>query len=247
VVVGPERPHRLRTVREPADALVHLSPVQVRDALDAAWHAGAGVIVLLSTLGADPRSPRPVLSARGVAEELVRASGLRYAVLRPEILWGPGDVFSSEIARLLRHLTFVPAPRGGAVLAPVHVADVARALVRLVEDPLLQGETWPLAGPELLSYADAIDRVARAIGRGRLRRRAVPARLVRWAVALEERLDRRPRVSRALLDRLVATSPAGRTVPRLPCLPERRMTVEALAEYLLPEPVGAWLGSGVVS
>jgi uncharacterized protein YbjT (DUF2867 family) len=117
--------------------------------------------------------------------------------------------------------------------------------VLLVEDPLLQGETWPLAGPELLSYAEVIDRVARAIDRGRLRRRSVPARLVRWAAALEERLDRRPRVSRALLDRLVATGPASRTVPRLPCVPERRMTVEALAEYLLPEPVGAWLGSAV--
>jgi uncharacterized protein YbjT (DUF2867 family) len=179
-----------------------------------------------------------------VAEELVRASGLRHAILRPEILWGPGDVFSTEIAHLLRRLRFVPAPRGGAVLAPVHVADVAHALRCLVEDPLLQGDTWPLAGPELMSYAEAIDRVARAIGRGRLRRRSVPARLVRWAVALEERLDRRPRVSRALLDRLVATGPGGRTVPRLPCTPERRMTVEALAEHLVPEPVGAWLEPG---
>jgi uncharacterized protein YbjT (DUF2867 family) len=238
VVVGLERPHRLRTVHEQADALVHLSPLQMRDALDAAWHSGAGRVVFLSAFGADPISPRPELAARGTAEELARAAGLRWSILRPEILWGPGDVFTNEIAHLLRHLPFVPVPRGGHVLAPVHVEDMARAVVQLLERDDLHGREWLLGGPEVMTYAEVVDRVACAIGLGERRRLVVPAWVVRMGVALEERLDRRPRVTRALLDRLVAEGhPAQFDTRRLLEVPERFMSVEALAEYLRRAPI----------
>lgn len=243
VVVGRERPHRLRMVHGRADALIHLSPVQMRDALDAAWHAGARVIVLLSALGADPRSERPELAARGAAEELARAAGLRWAVLRPEILWGPGDLFTNELAHLLKHLPFVPLPRGGHGLAPIHVGDVGRALVELVERDDLHGREWLLTGPEVLSYADVVERVALAIGLGGRRRVVVPAWAVRHGVAFEERLDRRPRVTRALLDRLVVEGhPNQLDERRLLHVPERLMTVEALREYLRAGSVREQLG-----
>lgn len=221
---------------ERIDALVALSPERLRAALDEAALRGARVAVFLSALGADPRSERALLSSRGRAEEMVRAAGLPWVVLRPEILWGPGDVFTNELAHLLRHLPFVPVPQGGPTLAPVHVGDVAHAIVELLGRPDLWRNTWELPGPEMMSYAEALERVAGAIGLSGRRRLRVPAWTVRLGAALEERIAKRPRAVRELLDRFVAGD-AERQLGRLPRMPipERMMTVEALRQYLVPE------------
>lgn len=226
---------REATLRERADAVVHASPQGVRGVLDAAALRGARLVVFLSSIGADPRAAREELAARGRAEERVRASGLPWAVLRPEILWGPGDVFTNELAHLLRHLPFVPIPRGGPRLAPVYVGDVARAVVELLERRDLWRDTWELPGPETLRYGEVVERVAQAIRLAGRRRVGVPAWTVRLGARVEERIARRPRATRALLDRLVAgDAAAARELHRFP-MPERLMSVEALRGYLWPE------------
>src|SRR5688572_16066948 len=109
---------RGHVVREHVDAIIHLTPDDLRPVLDMGHRVAARRIVFLSSIGADPRSPRGQLAARGRAEELVRASGLPWVILRPEILWGPGDVFTNELAHLLSHLAFVPVTKKGPVLQP---------------------------------------------------------------------------------------------------------------------------------
>ncbi len=220
-----------RAWREDIDAVIHLTPGDVRSALDVAHLTRARRFVLLSTLGADSQSPRPHFRSRGRAEELVRAGGLPWVILRAEILWGPGDVFTNELARLLRHLPFVPIPRSGPQLEPVFAGDAARALVDMATGgPEQVGREWALVGPERLAYGEIVERVAQALELTGRRRMRTAAWMVRMGAALEERLARRPRVTRALLDRLVA----HRDVPDVP--PDRgrlAMTVDALRAYLM--------------
>jgi uncharacterized protein YbjT (DUF2867 family) len=222
------RGHEVTGPTREADAVIHLSPVRVRAALDEAWARGAHGFVLLSTLGASPAAEEATRAAAGHGEELVRASGLRWAALRPDLLWGPGDVFTNEIA----HLPFVPVPRGGVKLAPVHVLDVATALLWLVESDEAWGGAWSLRGPESLRYGAVVERVALAMfGSGR-RRVSVPAWSVRMAAALEERAARRPRLSRELVDWRVAVELSPKAPPLPGADPRRAMTVDALREYL---------------
>src|SRR5262245_56279194 len=100
------RGHELAPV-PPMDVVIHVAPQGVRAALDGAWAAGARTFILMSTVGASAKARQATRAASGRAEELVRASGLRWTALRPEILWGPGDVFTNELARLVRHLPFI--------------------------------------------------------------------------------------------------------------------------------------------
>jgi uncharacterized protein YbjT (DUF2867 family) len=214
------------------DAVFLLAPDRARAVLDESWGRGARRVVLLSTIGADRRARKAQLAARGKAEELVRAAGLPWVILRAELLWGPGDVLTNEIAHLLRHLPFVPLPKDGAPLAPVFVGDAARAMAAMLDREGAWGREWLLVGPEVLQPSDLVGRVAGAIGLERRRSMTVPPWAVRMGIALEERIARRPRATRALVDRLLAghadVGLPAHAVEEAPTF----MSVEALREYL---------------
>jgi uncharacterized protein YbjT (DUF2867 family) len=231
---GASEVFRARTSRSLSiDAVIHLSPDATRAMLDLAFAIHARLFVFLSSVGADPTSRVPALRSRGRAEELVRAAGLPWIIVRPEILWGPGDVFTTSLSDLLRHLPFIPIPRSQRMLAPVHIDDAAHALVAGLDRPPTDDapREWSLVGPERLAYAEVIERVAIAMGVGHRHRLRVPAWSVRLGAALEERLAHQPKVTRALLDRLVAELPGPENHPVLD-LPRRPMSVEALRSSL---------------
>ncbi len=50
-------------------------------------------------------------------------------------------------------------------MSPVHVEDVAGAFLSALEDPATFGMTFRLGGPEELSWAEMIERVAAAAGK----------------------------------------------------------------------------------
>ena len=61
----------------PAELVSH------RNAIEAAARAGVGHLVRSSILGADPLSPARFIRDHGQADELLRASGVPFTVLRP--------------------------------------------------------------------------------------------------------------------------------------------------------------------
>lgn len=79
----------------------------------------------------------PGLSAYGAskarAERLVEASGLDWTIVRPPGVYGPRDVDYFEMFRSAAYC-FVPLPPGGAS-SIIHVADLARLLLALVDAP----------------------------------------------------------------------------------------------------------------
>ena len=87
---------------EGADAVFLLSsaaPAELawhRNAIEAAARAGVGHLVRSSILGADPASPARFIRDHGQADELLRASGVPFTILRPNFymhnvteLWPP--------------------------------------------------------------------------------------------------------------------------------------------------------------
>src|SRR5215470_11182426 len=92
------RGHAVAAPVGPIDVAMHLAPAGVRAALDEAFARSARLFALVSMVGAHARASHRELAVRGRAEELVRASGLPFVILEPEVMWGPGDVFTNEIA-----------------------------------------------------------------------------------------------------------------------------------------------------
>jgi nucleoside-diphosphate-sugar epimerase len=170
-----------------------------RNILNAAERSGNPRFVLVSSLAAAGPSPpgapltgretpHPVTAygrSKLAAEEVVRASGLGWSIIRPPIVYGPRDREVLKIFRLARlHLAPVFGD-GSQELSAVHGADLAEALVSAGESPATVGGIYSACHPEVFTSAELGHAVARAMGRSVTTIR-IPAAVGRVLLALTE-------------------------------------------------------------
>lgn len=208
----------LRAAMQGGGSVVHLAAIAIEHdgaryedvnaaatarVLEAARAAGIDRIVHMSQNGSDARSPSRFLRSKGVAQDLVTTSELRWTVLRPSVIVGPEDAFVNVLARLVR-LTpgILPLPGGGrARFQPILVGDVATAIAHALDRSATVGQILPLGGPVPLSLRDMAERILLAM-HARRRIVGVPVSIVRPLVALAARALPNPPVTPELLDLL---------------------------------------------
>lgn len=144
-----------RTPRE-GFSLEAVNVTGTRNVLVAAAAAGVQRFVYVSALGASPMGG-DFYRSRFQAEDAVMSSGLEYVILRPSVVYGPGDHFVSAIVRLLRRLPAFPMLGDGTFrLQPLAVEDMVDALTQSVERPDIEGGLFELAGPDRLSFTSIV-------------------------------------------------------------------------------------------
>lgn len=207
------RPETLRGAFADVDAVVHTVAIPTerhgsfervnaegtRAVVREAERAGVARIVHLSAIGASPESPYPFLRTKGAGQTAVEASPIPSVVLRPSILFGPGDDFFPRLRFALR-FPIVPLPGGGtARFQPLHVADLALA-VRAALAGSVAG-TYEVGGPDPVSYRQLLAEAMRAYG---VRRPTMPlpVPLMKPAAFLFERTMADPPVTVRQLDLL---------------------------------------------
>lgn len=90
--------------------------------------------------------------------------GVSLAVVRPTMIYGPGDRNVSRLVAWLRRMPWCPLwSEGVGLRQPVRVEDLAAALAVLVGDPSLEG-TFSAGGGEVLSFRCMVERIAGACG-----------------------------------------------------------------------------------
>jgi NADH dehydrogenase len=130
---------------------------------------GIARLVLVSGIGADADAPSPYIRSRGRGENLVRAAFPPATIVRPSVMFGPGDALFGAIAALAARLPALPLIGGGRTrLQPVDVRDVAEAVARIVVDPGTAGRTYELAGPRIYTFRELVELALRASGRRRI-------------------------------------------------------------------------------
>lgn len=106
-------------------------------------------------------------SVRLKSERLIKASKLRYTIVRPTMIYGtPRDRNIWRLINYLRRWPIAPVVGTGLSLQqPVYVEDVAQAIVqaRIIDQAV--GLTYNLAGASPLSFVDMIDTVCGQLGR----------------------------------------------------------------------------------
>jgi NADH dehydrogenase len=157
-----------------------------------AHQRGVERFVHVSGIGADPASASPYISSRGQGELAVRSVFPDAIVIRPAVMFGPGDAFLTQILILLRRLPAYPLfGQGRTRLQPAYVEDVAEAVATALQRLDLGGMTFECAGPHVYSYRELLTTIADAAG---LRRIFFPVPFALWHVLarLAERLPRPP-------------------------------------------------------
>ena len=171
------------------DALVNLASLgfgHAQGIIAAAVGADLDRAVFVSTTAVTTTLPARSKSVRLAAEESIRSSPLKWTILRPTMIYGAaGDRNLSRLLALLARarrrlspggLPFVlPVPGGGGQLQqPVHVADLAGAVLTAVDRPAAWTSCYDVAGPEPLPFAELVRASGAAIG---CRVRVVPVPL----------------------------------------------------------------------
>lgn len=156
--------------------------VHVEAAAGLARHShDSGIVRLVHVpgIGADATSSSPYIRSRGQGENAVRAAFPTATIIRPAVMFGPGDTFLVPLTGLLRKSPVFPMFSGGqTMLQPAYVEDVGEAIVRTFE--VTQPEAvYELAGPRPYTYRDLLQIVSNHLG---LRRALVPVPFALWQI-----------------------------------------------------------------
>jgi len=129
--------------------------------------AGVDRVVHISAIGADAKSESAYARSKAAGETGLMAAFPEATILRPSIVFGEGDAFFNRFAQIGRLLPFMPVICGETKFQPVHVGDVADAVMAALADPATTSQTYELGGPRAWSFRELLAFIVKETGRKR--------------------------------------------------------------------------------
>ncbi|KAI0308329.1 NAD-P-binding protein [Multifurca ochricompacta] len=187
VPVDVTRRESLKEAFENADTVVSLvgilqgsmeqfEAIQWKGAENVAQAAAAvgAKLVHISAIGADSSSKIPYTRTKGLGEEAVLSHCPNAVVIRPSLVFGPGDGFFNRFAQLSRYLPVLPVfGKGDTLFQPIYVGDIGRLVEILTRDSLnaacnqVDGKIIEAGGPDIMTYRQIMELVIKYTGRYR--------------------------------------------------------------------------------
>ncbi|CAA7627549.1 complex I NDUFA9 subunit family protein [Magnetospirillum sp. SS-4] len=154
----------------------------------AAKAAGVPRLVQMSALGADRNSESAYARSKAGGEEAVLAAFPGATIIRPSVVFGPDDDFFNRFGKMAMISPVLPVftadgfkpvcrdgvcaidlfGSGGPIFQPVHVGDVAAAILAVLDDSRLAGKIYELGGPRRYSMKEIMELVNRTTGHRRM-------------------------------------------------------------------------------
>lgn len=191
----------LDAVLNGASAVIHLAGIllekpdssyaqgnveSARGVVESAKRCGVAKVVLISAVGADESSSNGYYRSKGQAEALVRASGLRFTILRAPLLLGPETEGTAALVRHASHGKAKLIGGGRHYQQPLYADDLARAALAASRPSVADHLTLDLVGPVSLPDRELVERTARALGR-EVTIASIPKGLVKFGLTLRGR------------------------------------------------------------
>ncbi len=140
-----------------------------RTVAEAAREAGARHFVQMSAIGADADSGSAYARSKARGEAAVKDAFPGASIVRPSIVFGPGDGFFNRFAALSGLTPALPLIGGGqSRFQPVFVGDVAEAVARVATEGAWAGQTVELGGPAIVTFEEVLKMIAHETGRHRM-------------------------------------------------------------------------------
>ncbi len=136
-----------------------------RNIIEASLKAGVRHFLYQSALGTRPGAKSEYHKTKWEAEELVRASGIPSTILRPSLIYGPGDQFTLRLAEIIRKSPVLPVIGSGrSKVQPIFIEDVAACIIKAVTCDACLNDIYEIGGPEQLTYEEVTRAIAEAMG-----------------------------------------------------------------------------------
>lgn len=148
-----------------------------RNVVQAAQRAGVKRFVQMSALGARADGVIGYQTTKWRAEKEVRNSGMPYVILRPSLIFGPGDGFVTQMIDVMKSAPLVRpvVGHGKYLFRPVFIEDVVTCFVSSLTNPAATNQTVELGGADELTLNQILARIAACVNVGK------PAVHVPWA------------------------------------------------------------------
>ncbi len=137
-----------------------------RHVVEAARRNGVRRFVQMSALGVRANGVAAYQTTKWKAEEAVRQSGISYCILRPSVIFGPGDGFVSQMLDTMRNVPMMrPVPGDGKPrFRPIFIDDVTTCFARALTTEAATNQTIDLGGRDELPLNDLLRQIARQAG-----------------------------------------------------------------------------------
>jgi uncharacterized protein YbjT (DUF2867 family) len=128
--------------------------------------SGVRQIVYLGGLGDDRHDLSPHLRSRVETATALASGSVPVTTLGAAVVVGQGSAGFETVVALVDRLPAMIAPRWVSTpTQPIALADVVRYLVAVARHPGAIGQSFDVGGPEVLTYRQMIERIARLRGR----------------------------------------------------------------------------------
>lgn len=131
--------------------------------------AGLRQLIYLGGLGEDGDELSPHLRSRLETGRALASGAVPLTTLRAAVVVGKGSAAFETVVALVDRLPAMIAPRWVSTpTQPIALADTVRYLAGVAGRNEAFGETYDVGGPEVMTYREMIERIARLRGKRRL-------------------------------------------------------------------------------
>ncbi|WP_165774615.1 SDR family oxidoreductase [Candidatus Viridilinea mediisalina] len=240
------QPETLRQALLGIDILVNLASLGFGHApqiVAATQAAGVKRAIFMSTTAIFTTLNAASKHVRVAAEATIQSSSLDYTILRPTMIYG--NKRDRNMVRLINYLQRWPVipvfGRGTHLQQPVYVDDLARAVVRIIDEPRTFRQNYNLPGQMALTYNQVISTICHQLQR-KVYRLHMPTQPVIRLLLLVERFGLRPplkaeQIMRLNEDKAFDYSEASRDFDYQPLSFSEGIRQEMLSLGLYPNPM----------
>jgi uncharacterized protein YbjT (DUF2867 family) len=153
-------------VEKGANTFAAVHYLGTRNVVQAAKRNGIQRFIQMSAVGVRADGVAAYQASKWKGEEEVRNSGIPYCILRPSLIFGPGDGFVTQMMEMMRKAPlFRPVPGDGKPkYRPIFIDDVAACFARALTADAATNQTVGLGGADELSLNDVLAEIARCAG-----------------------------------------------------------------------------------
>jgi uncharacterized protein YbjT (DUF2867 family) len=130
--------------------------------------AAAGVrrLLHLSALAIAEDAPSAADRTKARGEAAVRAAFPAATLVRPSLIYGPGDHFFTRFAAMAKISPVLPLIGGSRTrFQPIHIEDAVQTFQVLLERPETAGSTFALVGSETFTFRDLLEHQPRMLSK----------------------------------------------------------------------------------
>jgi nucleoside-diphosphate-sugar epimerase len=161
-----------------AETLIHLGPLPLLTSLLQSGDLGVvrrviaiGTTSIFTKADSGSSEERSAVAVQNQAEEnlatIAEKRKYHWTLFRPTLVYdGRHDKNIALIARFIARFGFFPVMKPASGLRqPLHAADLAWACATVLDKPLTMSRSYNLAGGQVLSYREMVEKVFRSLGK----------------------------------------------------------------------------------